>query len=144
MDLYPQPQKRVPRIDLSMLRFLSASAMCAVISFLTQCFLPLSMIFASLAIMFAILSKGRLLRMHSIAKASTGIAVFSIILSISMTVYSFVVIFTDPTQREVLNRTYEQMYGVTFDEAFDEAFGDLNQQYGLFREIFDNTLKGGR
>lgn len=143
MDLYPQPQKMAPRIGFSTLRFLSAAIMCAVISFLTQCFLPLSMIFASLAIMFAILSKGRLLKMHSIAKASTGIAVFSIILSVSMTVYSFVVILTDPAQREALNHTYEQMYGITFDEAFNESFGGLNHQYDMIKDFFDNTLKGG-
>ena len=131
MDWYPQPERKASRINLSSLRFLSASAMCAVISFLAQCFLPVSMIFASLAIMFAILSKGRLLKMHSIAKASTGIAVFSIILSVSMTVYSVVVVWTDPRQREAFNRSYEQMYGITFDQALDEISNELKQQYQL-------------
>lgn len=132
MDWYPQPERKAPRINLNSLRFLSASAMCAVISFLAQCFLPVSMIFASLAIMFAILSKGRLLKMHSIAKASTGIAVFSIILSISMTVYSVIVVWTDPVQREEFNQVYKQRYGITFDEAMDEALDTLKQQYNFY------------
>lgn len=131
MDLYPQPEVRAPRIDYSSLRFLSASIMCAVVSFLAQCFLPISMIFASLAIMFAILSKGRLLKMHNMAKASTGIAVFSIILSVSMTVYSVFLVWTDPKQREAFNRSYEQMYGVTFDQALEEFSNELQQQYHL-------------
>lgn len=132
MDLYPQPEGKTPRINLSSLRFLSASAMCAVISFLAQCFLPISMVFASLAIMFAILSKGRLLKMHSIAKASTGIAVFSIILSVSMTIYSVIVVWTDPVQREEFNQVYEQRYGITFDEAMDDALDALKQQYNFY------------
>ena len=131
MDWYPQPERKAPRINLSSLRFLSASAMCAVISFLAQCFLPVSMIFASLAIMFAILSKGRLLKMHSIARASTGIAVFSIILSVFLTVYSVILIWSDPVQREEFNQVYRQRYGITFDEAMDEALDTLKQQYNF-------------
>ncbi len=120
MDYNPNPVQmpQFPRVRVNV--FLAASATCALFAFLTECFLPISMIFASLAILFAVLSKGKQLKMHSYAKMSVGIAIFSMVFGVSILAFSIWTVFTVPDERERFNQTYEQMYGITFDEALEE------------------------
>lgn len=120
MDYNPNPVQMPPRPIGGANSFLAASVTCALFAFLTECFLPLSMVFASLAILFAVLSKGKQLKMHSFAKTSVGIAIFSMVFSVSILAYSIWIVFTVPSERERFNQTYEQMYGITFDEALEE------------------------
>lgn len=120
MDYNPNPvqMSQFPRVGANV--FLAASATCALFAFLTECFLPISMVFASLAILFAVLSKGKQLKMHSYAKMSVGIAIFSMVFGVSILAFSIWTVFTVPDERERFNQTYEQMYGITFDEALQE------------------------
>ena len=120
MDYNPNPVQMPPHPRTGANSFLAASATCALFAFLTECFLPLSMIFASLAILFAVLSKGKQLKMHSFAKMSVGIAIFSMVFSVSSLAFSIWTVFTVPGERERFNQTYKQMYGITFDEALEE------------------------
>lgn len=120
MDYNPDSVQMPPRPRAGANGFLAASATCALFAFLSECFLPLSMVFASLAILFAVLSKGKQLKMHSFAKMSVGIAVFSLIFGTSILAFSIWMVFTIPAERERFNQTYEQMYGITFDEALEE------------------------
>ncbi|MBD5541487.1 MAG: hypothetical protein HDR00_09930 [Lachnospiraceae bacterium] len=120
MDYNPNPVQMPPHPRTGANSFLAASATCALFAFLTECFLPLSMIFASLAILFAVLSKGKQLKMHSFAKMSVGIAIFSMVFSVSILAFSIWTVFTVPGERERFNQTYKQMYGITFDEALEE------------------------
>lgn len=120
MDYNPNPAQMPPRQRMGANSFLAASATCALFAFLTECFLPLSMVFASLAILFAVLSKENRLKMHSFARMSVGIAVFSMVFGVSILAFSVWTVFTVPGERERFNQTYEQMYGITFDEAFEE------------------------
>lgn len=120
MDYDPNPVQMPPHPMQGANSFLAASATCALFAFLSECFLPLSMVFASLAILFAVLSKGKQLKMHSFAKMSVGIAVFSLVFGASILAFSIWTVFTVPEERERFNQTYEKVYGVTFDEAFEE------------------------
>lgn len=120
MDYNPEPVQMPPHSRTGANSFLAASATCALFAFLTECFLPLSMVFASLAILFAVLSKGKQLKMHSFAKMSVGLAIFSMVFSASILAFSIWTVFTVPSERERFNQTYKQMYGTTFDEAFEE------------------------
>lgn len=120
MDYNPNPAQMPPRQRMDANSFLAASATCALFAFLTECFLPLSMVFASLAILFAVLSKGNRLKMHSFARMSVGIAVFSMVFGASILAFSVWTVFTVPGERERFNQTYEQMYGITFDEALED------------------------
>ena len=56
----------------------------------------------------------------SFAKMSVGIAVFSLVFGASILAFSIWTVFTIPAERERFNQTYEQMYGITFDEALEE------------------------
>lgn len=134
MDIYPQQPR--PRMGYTTLRFLSACIICAVFAFITQCMMPLSLMFSSLAILFAVLSKGSSLKLHSFAVTGISLAVISIVFSVSITAYSIFMVWTDPMQREAFNRSYEQMYGITFDQALDEFSDELKQQYQLTIDEF--------
>lgn len=120
MDYNPGPAQMPPRSKISANGFLVASVICTMLAFITECSFPICMVFASLTILFAVLSKGKQLKMHSFAKMSIGISIFSIALSFTVTFLSFYKILTDPVERENFNQIYEEMYGITFDEALDE------------------------
>lgn len=120
MDYNPGPAQMPPRPKISANSFLVASVICTMLAFITECSLPICMVFACLTILFAVLSKGKQLKMHSFAKMSIGISIFSLILSFSVTFLSFYSVLTDPEKREYFNQIYEEMYGITFDEALDE------------------------
>ena len=116
----PNPAQMPPRPKMNANSFLLVSAVCTMLAFITECSLPICMVFVSLAILFAVLSKGKQLKMHSFAKLSIGISIFSLVFSLSVTFLSFYSVLTDPAKREAFNQIYEEMYGVTFDEALDE------------------------
>ena len=120
MDYNPGPAQMPPRSKISANVFLVASVICTMLAFITECSLPICMVFASLTILFAVLSKVNELKMHSFAKMCIGISIFSIALSFTVTFLSFYKILTDPVERENFNQIYEEMYGITFDEALDE------------------------
>lgn len=120
MDYNPGPVQMPPRPKINANSFLMASFICTMLAFITECSLPICMVFASLAVLFAVLSKGKQLKMHSFAKMSIGISVFSLVLSFTVTFSAFYSVLTDPAKRESFNQIYEEMYGITFDEALDE------------------------
>lgn len=120
MDYDPQPRQVPPFKAMSINGFLAASVICAAFSFISECALPICMIFVSLSIVFAILSKGKQLKMHIFASISVGISVFSLVLSFSVTAASVYRVLTDPVERENFNRIYEQMYGESFDDSLNE------------------------
>lgn len=120
MEYNPDPAQMPTRPRMSTNSFLLTSVICTMLAFITECSLPICMIFASLAILFAVLSKGKQLKMHSFAKMSIGISVFSLVLSFTVTVSAFYNVLADPVKREEFNQIYEEMYGITFDEALNQ------------------------
>lgn len=74
----------------------------------------------SIAIIFALLSKGQKSRMHN--KASIGIvcAVCALILNTCIVTYSVTTIFTNPDAMEELNEACEEIYGISFDDMMEE------------------------
>ena len=105
--------------------FAVASMVCGIISIVLCCTIVLSLPFAALSILFAVLShrKGRNLPGMSIAGISTGI--MSLVFTLFMVVYVFVQLpfmLNDPYFRHQLDETYEDMYGMDFEE-FWEYYG---------------------
>lgn len=76
--------------------------------------------FGSLAILFAVLSKGSNLKMDSSGKISTAIATVSMILGITITGVTMYEMTYDPEMKSMMNDTFEQMYGVSFDEYMEQ------------------------
>lgn len=86
-------------------------------------------IFGSIAIVLALLSKGKNAKMHS--KASVGIicAIAALVLSTCIVTYSMTTIFTNPEVYEEFNDTCEEIYGMSFDEMIEEIMEESGSSY---------------
>lgn len=86
-------------------------------------------IFGSIAIVLALLSKGKNAKMHS--KASVGIicAIAALVLNTCIVTYSMTTIFTNPEVYEEFNDTCEEIYGMSFDEMIEEIMEESGSSY---------------
>lgn len=119
--------ERPQRINI----FTILSLVMGILAFTSCTFIFTAMISAGLSILFAILSRGNHPKMHFMARSGISISVFGLILSVAITSSIIYLVFNSPEYRELLNTTYESMYGETFDEALERAYpslqgGDLN------------------
>ena len=92
-------------------------AVIAALTILTGIF---PVFFGSLAILFAILSKGSNLKMDASGKISTTIATLSIVLGIVITGVTMYKVTYDPEMKNMVNDAFEQVYGVSFDEYMEQ------------------------
>lgn len=74
----------------------------------------------SIAIVLALLSKGK--RPKLLSKARTGVicAVSGLVLNTIIVTFSMVLLFTNPDVRAEVNKTFEKQYGMSFDEMWEE------------------------
>lgn len=74
----------------------------------------------SIAIILALLSKGR--RPNLLSRARTGIicAVIGLVMNTIIVTASMVLLFTNPEVRAEVNKTFERQYGMSFDEMWEE------------------------
>ncbi len=99
---------------------------------LSSCtFIFSTLVTGGLSILFAILSKGNSNKMQFMSKAGVVSSIAGIFLSVIITSAFVYLTFHTSEYRELLNETYEQMYGQTFDEALEEMYpsvqgGDAN------------------
>lgn len=120
-----QPQTFTPA-QLSRNSFLMASLICAVLSLMSSCFILGTMLFGALAILFAVLSKGKETKMNLMGKSCVFIAVCSLAFSLLLTAVSVYGIMSDPSARQEFYDQYEQMTGTSFED-------DLNQLMQLYQ-----------
>ena len=113
--------------------FTSASLILGICSLVTICTAVLPLPLGALGILFAILSyrKGR----HMDTLAITGIAtscvglLFSLIF-IGIAFSMMPAMLRDPEYRDMLNRYSESMYGQSYDDLFENAYGiDLDELF---------------
>ena len=82
-------------------------------------------IFCAISIIFCYLSKGTKPKLE---KYNRLVIIFSTFLLIANTVYSVYMVYTvshDPEYRAQMNQTYEQFYGM----SFDEYMGQMKETY---------------
>lgn len=102
--------------------FASAAMVLGIVS-IVSCFtftIYPAFVCGSIAVVLALLSKGR--RPKLLSKAQTGITLAAIGLALNtvLVVASIVLLFTNPDVREEVNRTFQRTYGQTFDEMMEE------------------------
>lgn len=102
--------------------FTLLSVLAGLFAFMSCSFIFTAMIAGGLSILFAILSKGKHSKMHFMAKSGIAASVAGIVLSVIITSSVVYLVFNSPQYREMLNTTYESMYGMTFDEALEEIY----------------------
>ncbi len=105
--------------------FMILSLTMGILAFTSCTFIFTALIAGGLSILFAILSKGNHPKMHFMAKSGIITSVVSMILSVLITSSIIYMFFNSPEYRQMLNTTYESMYGMTFDEVLEEMYPSL-------------------
>nr|MBQ8253141.1 hypothetical protein [Lachnospiraceae bacterium] len=105
--------------------FMIMSLIMGILTFMSCAFIFFAMVTGGLSILFAILSKGNHPKMSYPARAGITASVAGIILSVILTSAVFYLVFNSSEYRELLNTTYESMYGESFDEALEEIYPSL-------------------
>lgn len=124
---------RQPAIDRRPANSLATAALVlgilAILATFTMTVIP-SVFLGSLAIILGILSRGSDPALHRYAKSGILISAGTIALNIVLLATSLYTIFSNPKMAEqywqIMNESYEQMTGMTFDE--------LMESYGLTEE----------
>lgn len=98
----------------------------AIVSSITFTIYP-PFILGGIAIVLALLSKGR--RPKLLSKAKTGIicATTGLILNTIIVTASITLLFTNPDVRNQVNETFEKQYGMSFDEMWKELIEEDGQ-----------------
>ncbi len=96
-----------------------ALGIAALISCFTFTVYP-AFICGGIAIVFALLSKGRSPKMHN--KATIGIVcgTIALVMNTLIVTYSTTMVLTNPELKEQLNETCEEIYGMSFDDMLEE------------------------
>lgn len=81
-------------------------------------------VMGSIAIVLALLSKGRRPKLLSKATAGVICATCGLVINTVIVAVCMVLLFTDPDVRAEVNKTFEKQYGMTFDEMWDEIMED--------------------
>lgn len=84
------------------------------------CTVYIPFITGSLAILFALLSKGNCRQMNSPAKTGVTTAIIGLVMNVVLIVSVIVLYLTNPVIREQSNKLFEQRYGMTIDELWEE------------------------
>lgn len=102
--------------------FMMLSLMMGILTFTSCTFIFTALISGGLSILFALLSKGNHPKMHFMARSGITASIAGMVLSLIITASTIYLVFNNPQYRELLNTTYESMYGMTFDEALEEMY----------------------
>lgn len=121
-------QNRPPRPAVKSNGFATASLVLGIIalgSVFTMTVLP-PVIFGSLSLIFGLLSRSGQMRFHSNALAGVVISASALIINLAICIFSFYTVFSDPDATSeywnMVNQTYEQITGMSFDEIL-EGYG---------------------
>ncbi|MEG1848583.1 MAG: hypothetical protein RRX92_07425 [Lachnospiraceae bacterium] len=111
-NFYPQVPATKPNT------FATAAIILGLLAIVVNAVFPvyLPQIFAALAILFALLSKGSEKTMHNYSKVGITTAIIGSIISLFMILGSFYLLMTNPEVKEQTNQICEQLYGQSFDE----------------------------
>lgn len=104
-------------------QLISSSLILAVLSLITIQLVIFPFIFGGLSILFAILGSGSNPKIPAKGKVAIVLSSLSIVLTITLSVFAIKMIFTNPAMRQQLNATSMQIYGESFDDAFEKSFG---------------------
>lgn len=110
--------------------FAVASLVMGILAMVTLCTIYLPIVFGSLSIIFAILSKGSQKHMPGMSHAGIITAVSGIIFSVITIAATLFILFTNPDiyqeYKQELNRMFSEQYGITYDEFMEEFEKELD------------------
>lgn len=96
--------------------FTILSMIFGILTFLSMLTVVFPFIFGSLAIIFAILSKGSSLHMNSLAKTAVALSLSGIVLVSALTGSTAYLLITDEEYRARVSEEFEKINGMTLEE----------------------------
>jgi len=111
---YP-PQKRINAFEIASIILGAAAIVCC------TCFYG-SYIFGGLAILFALLSRGKQIKMSPKAKLGLILGIAAIILTTIVTIGAFIIVLEQYGSMENVIREYCNMYGYDYEEFMRELY----------------------
>lgn len=109
--------------------FVLLSLVMGILSIVTCAIVIPSFVFGGLAILFALLSRGKDVKFPSGSRAGIVTGTLGIIFATCLGVFSIYTVMTNPEYHQLLNDTSKQMYGITFDEMLDGKTPTKNVPY---------------
>lgn len=127
MDYNTQPQQMPPPSEISKNAFLTASVICAVLSLMSSCVVFAAMFFAGMSILFAVLSKGKELKIALAGKTAVIVSAASLAFSVIITAFSVYTVMSNPETRQEFYDQYEEMTGISLED-------EMNQLESLYQQ----------
>ena len=119
----------------------SLALLMAVLSVLTIITGVGPLFFGPLAIIFAVLSKGGQSRMQGAALLSSVVGGAGALLGLALTTWVVISFTTDPNMKDNLNKSFEAVYGVDYDE-FQEGMQHYYET-GEMPDFMNDYYNGG-
>ena len=104
--------------------FATASLVMGILALVTLCTIYLPIVFGSLSIIFAVLSKGNERKICGLSCAGIITSVSGIVFSIITIVTTIALLYSNPDfyqeYKDEMNRILSEQYGITYDEMMEE------------------------
>lgn len=109
----------------------------ALVSVFTFTVIP-AVILGALALLLALLSRGGSLKFHPTAKTAAILSALAIGANVAMVGGVFGILFGDSPMHDELNATYEEMFGMTYDEILKGAMDGSLDIDDLYEQMYEN------
>ena len=109
----------------------------ALVSVFTFTVIP-AIILGSLALILALLSRGKEMTFHPSAKSAAILASIALACNVGLVGGSVYMVFGDSTMHEQLNETYEEMFGMTYDEILEGVMDGSIDIDDLYEQMYEN------
>lgn len=108
----------------------------ALVSVFTFTIFP-AIILGALALILALMSRGAEITFHKTAKNGILLSVMAFIVNIALVGGTLGMIFGDNTYHEELNATYEEMFGMTYDEILQGVMDGSIETDDLYEQLYE-------
>ena len=113
-----------------------ALGVAALVSVFTFTIFP-AIILGALSIILALLSRGAELTFHSKAKTGIMLTVLAIFANVALVGGTVAMIFGDNPYHDELNATYDEMFGMTYDEILQGVMDGSIDANELYEQLYE-------
>ena len=96
-----------------------------------------AVILGSLSLVLALLSRGKELTFHPSAKSATILASIALVANVALVGGTVYTILGDSPMHDELNETYEEMFGMTYDEILQGVMDGSVDINDLYEQMYD-------
>lgn len=108
----------------------------ALVSVFTFTIFP-AIILGALALILALMSRGAELTFHKTAKNGILLSIMAFVVNIALVGGTLGMIFGDNSYHEELNATYEEMFGMTYDELLEGVMDGSIETDDLYEQLYE-------